>query len=236
MKSNSLGLLAVADAHDYFGSASMNWEGGEEGERKIQQVKPHMGIRRKTAAWQKLALEKIYTSDTINWLVSRLPITDGKETTTVQSSLYRAYKDEKDAKDAITGEGALALYESGGDLYILYRPIGEENNTRSSYAFMKIKLDDSRGIYRFGCWFSELECLTNYKPFVVGIADLPNMISKNILALPMLYNDTSGTPGCKGYIRSTKFYLISDDWDERVRGGHFIKSHITNSLFNAWMQ
>jgi hypothetical protein len=31
-----------------------------------------------------------------------------------------------------------------------------------------------------------------------------------------------------------RYYLISDDWDERINGGSFIKSHITESLFESW--
>ena len=236
-KSNSLGLLAVADAHDYFGSAAMNWEGGEEGERKIQQVKPLMGIRRKNAAWQKLALQKIYTSDSINWLIKRLPETKRNESSMRQSSLYRVYKDKNDAMRAVTGGGAISMYESKGGIYILYRPIGEENSTRSSYGFMKISLDDAKGEYKFGCWFSALGCCkTEKNTMVADVADLPGLITKNILALPMMGNDPSSTNQEKGCITTSKFYLISDDWDERVSGGHFIKSHITDSLFNSWIE
>ena len=38
VKSNSLGLLVAANTHSYHGPATLNWEGGWHGERKIQQA------------------------------------------------------------------------------------------------------------------------------------------------------------------------------------------------------
>ena len=147
------------------------------------------------------------------------------------------YKDKNDAMKAVTGAGAISMYESHGGIYILYRPIGEESNTRSSYGFMKISLDDANGAYRFGCWFSALGCSNTEKnPLVADVADLPGLFTKNILALPMMENDPASKNQDKGYITTSKFYLISDDWDERVSGGQFIKSHITDSLFNSWIE
>ena len=45
-KSNSLGLLFVDNTHSYHGPTTLNWEGGWHGERKIQQVKPLLHIKR----------------------------------------------------------------------------------------------------------------------------------------------------------------------------------------------
>ena len=45
VKSNSLGLLVVANTHSYHGPAMLNWEGGWHGECKIQQVKPLLHIK-----------------------------------------------------------------------------------------------------------------------------------------------------------------------------------------------
>ena len=46
VKSNLLGLVVVANTHSYHGPAMLNWEGGWHGERKIQQVKPFLHIKR----------------------------------------------------------------------------------------------------------------------------------------------------------------------------------------------
>ena len=232
VKSNSLGILAVADAHDYFGSAAMNWEDGEEGERKIQEAKPHMGIRRKNALWQKTALQKIYTSDTIDWLMGRLPLSDKSEVTGRQSCLYHVYRDINTARYAISGDGALSIYEINGQLYILFRPVGEDDSTRSSYAFLGIEFDDINGKFHFGCWFSPLvESTKTNEIKVAHVSAMDGLITKAILALPLLESDPAGK---HGYRRLNSFYLISEDWDERIGDGTFIKSHITHSLFTAW--
>ena len=46
IKSNSLGLLNAARAHQYFGPAILNWEGGIMGERIIPEAKSLMDIKR----------------------------------------------------------------------------------------------------------------------------------------------------------------------------------------------
>jgi hypothetical protein len=233
VKSNSLGLLAVADAHDYFGSAAMNWEGGEEGERKIQQVKPQLAIKRKTAAWQKLAMEKIYTNDSVDWLLDRLP-PPKTPISSRETGKHHNYKGRVEALNAIIGSGALSIYEIHGELCLLYKPVGEEDNTRSSFSFLKISMDDTAGKYHFGCWYAPLvPIMSKEKPEIVHVSVLQEIITKNILALPLLEsNDLADY----GYTRTTLFYLISDDWDERLCGGIFIKSHITETLFASWAE
>ena len=202
----------MADAHDYFGSAAMNWEGGEEGERKIQQVKPYMGIRRKNAAWQKLSLQKIYTSDSIDWLINRLPKPVSRDNITRQSSHYRAYKDKNEAMKSTTGEGAISMYETIGGIIILYRPVGVETNSRSSYAVLNVSVDDTRGEYRFGCWFTHLEYVVSREiPKIITAPELTGLITRNILALPMFVKDPGAPLGDKTLVKKAMFYLISDD-------------------------
>ena len=235
VKSNSLGLLAVADAHDYFGSAAMNWEGGEEGERKIQDVKPTMGIRRKNTAWQSLCMQKIYTQDSIDWLLKRLPTTNTKSPNTNQDQyLHNVYRDYNEAQKIVQGDVAMSLYEMEGRYYILYKPTGEDYISRSSTALLEVVLEDKNGFYRFGCWFAEISIpLTNEKRKVVPRKDLEACITRNILALPLVTMafDKPEITTCQ-----PKFYLITDDWDERINGGNFIKSHITESLFTSWYE
>jgi hypothetical protein len=95
-------------------------------------------------------------------------------------------------------------------------------------------LEDENGFYRFGCWFADISIpLTNEKRKVVPRKDLETCITRNILALPLVtmafYKPEITT--CQ-----PKFYLITDDWDERINGGNFIKSHITESLFTSWYE
>lgn len=225
-------MLAVADAHDYFGSAAMNWEGGEEGERKIQQVKPQMGIRRRNAAWQKISMQKIYTNDSIAWLLQRLPSNEPVTDTNSHPNLHHIYRDINEAQKQIEGDVAISIYVVSEKYYVLYKPTGEDNISRSTTALLEVCLDDENGMYRFGCWFSgiSIEC-SNEKRFVMQRKDLESVVTKNILALPLLKMKLD-----KPEVTTThpKFYLISDDWDERVPGGSFIKSHLTESLFASW--
>ena len=56
VKSNSLEMLAAAQSHIFHGPAMLHWEGGWHGERKIQQVKPLLHIKRSNADWPTIAL------------------------------------------------------------------------------------------------------------------------------------------------------------------------------------
>ena len=51
LRSNTLGLLSVASHHEEMGPASLHWEGGFKGERKIQQVKPALSIKGSNVDW-----------------------------------------------------------------------------------------------------------------------------------------------------------------------------------------
>ena len=69
VKLNSLGLLVAANTHSYHGPATLNWEGGWHGERKIQQVKPLLHIKRKNVDWQTITLRRLYQHETIQQLL-----------------------------------------------------------------------------------------------------------------------------------------------------------------------
>ena len=68
-RGNSLGLLATAEAHRYHGPAMLHWEGGFAGERKIQAVKPQMGIKRRNVDWQKIVLNRLYQNEALEMLL-----------------------------------------------------------------------------------------------------------------------------------------------------------------------
>jgi hypothetical protein len=50
-------MLAIAESRDEMGNATLNWEGGHSGERKIQSVKPELGIKRSNVVWQSIVLD-----------------------------------------------------------------------------------------------------------------------------------------------------------------------------------
>ena len=65
VKSNSLGLLVAANTNSYHGHATLNWDGGWHGERKIKQVKPLLHIKRSNVDWQTITLRWLYQHNTI---------------------------------------------------------------------------------------------------------------------------------------------------------------------------
>ena len=68
VKSNSLGLLVVANTHSYHGPATLNCEGGWHGKHKIKQVKPLLHIKRSNADWQTITLCQLCQQETIQRL------------------------------------------------------------------------------------------------------------------------------------------------------------------------
>jgi len=71
-KSNSLGILAAADTHRLHGPATLHWEGGWAGERKIQPAKAQLGIKRKNADWRRLALQNLWGDNILSDLIDRV--------------------------------------------------------------------------------------------------------------------------------------------------------------------
>ena len=65
VKSNSLGLLVAASTHSYHGPTMLHWDGGWDGEQRIQQVKPFLLIKQTNADWQTITLHWLYQHETI---------------------------------------------------------------------------------------------------------------------------------------------------------------------------
>ena len=66
MESNSLGSLCASDSQDLFEPARLHWEGGLHGEKKTQEAKPMVVIRRGDYSdWTNLWLVKIHRNSTI---------------------------------------------------------------------------------------------------------------------------------------------------------------------------
>ena len=60
MESNSLGSLCASDSQDLFEPARLHWEGGLHGEKKMQEAKPTVVIKRGDYSdWTNLCLVKI---------------------------------------------------------------------------------------------------------------------------------------------------------------------------------
>ena len=104
VKSNSLGLLVGANTHSYHGPATLNWEGGWHGERKIQQVKPLLHIKRSNVEWQTITLRRLYQHETIQRLLDDCMKEEQNENQTSRQmkGALKVYGSRQMAEEAIT--------------------------------------------------------------------------------------------------------------------------------------
>ena len=132
VKSNSLGLLVAANAHSYHGPATLNWEGGWHGERKIQQVKPLLHIKRSNVDWQTITLRRLYQHETIQRLLDDCMKQEQHENQTSRQmeGVVKVYGSLQMAEEAIySAEPITAVLDHKNVLYIPYCPIGRDNTT-----------------------------------------------------------------------------------------------------------
>ena len=104
VKSNSLGLLVAANTHSYHGPTTLNWEGGWHGERKIQQVKPLLHIKRSNVEWQTITLHRLYQHETIQRLLDDCMKEEQNENQTSRQmeGALKVYGSRQMAEEAIT--------------------------------------------------------------------------------------------------------------------------------------
>ena len=130
VKSNSLGLLATANTHSYYGPAALNWEGGWHGERKIQQLKPLLHIKQSNADRQTIMLHQLYQHKTIQRLFDDCLREEQNEnqTTREMEGALKVYESRQIAEDAIIhNQPITAVLDHKDILHTPYRPIGRAN-------------------------------------------------------------------------------------------------------------
>ena len=71
LKSNSLGMLSVVDYHEHFGPAILHWEGGIQGGKMIQKVKPMLSRISDNIDWKTCTLNKLNKKMCIDELLSK---------------------------------------------------------------------------------------------------------------------------------------------------------------------
>ena len=127
VKSNSLGLLVVANTHSYHGPATLNWEEGWHGEHKIQQVKPLLHIKRSNADWQTITLRQLYQHETIQRLLDDCVKEEQNENQTSRQmeGALMVYGSRQMTEEAIHyAQPITAVLVHKNLLYIPYHPIG----------------------------------------------------------------------------------------------------------------
>ena len=148
VKSNSLGLLVAVNTYSYHVPATLNWERGWHGERKIQQVIPLLHIKGSNVDRQTITLCQLYQHETIQRLLDDSVKEEQNENKTNRQMVgaLKAYGSHQMAEEAIhSAQQITAVLDHKNLLDIPYRPIGRANTTRSSVDLMEIRCDDNEG-------------------------------------------------------------------------------------------
>jgi hypothetical protein len=229
VKSNSLGILSVSQAHNKFGPLILNWEGGYAGERKIQEVKPLFGIKQENADWQRITLNRLYQMETISKIMKNGQNTDRTAvvpSTRVTEGLLKIFSNIDDASNAIINAIPLSgVVDDDHKVYIAYRPI-DGTSSRSAVSLLQLKFDDDNGYNICGiCWTSKIEIYNNNKIHLKSMACVFKFAREFCLLLPQIKET--------GFIN--KYYCIGSNWTERHKNGMFELSTLnTDDTFIDW--
>ena len=211
VKSNSLGLLVGANTHSYNGPATLNWEGGWHDERKIQQVKPLLHIKRSNADWQTITLHQLYQHETIQRLLDDCMKEEQNENQTSRQmeGALKVYGSCQMAEEAIhSAQPITAVLDHKNLLYIPYHPIGRANTMRSSVDLMEIRCDDNEGtMIQNLCWVCPIHSINNIIPFKSIYSIKSNFLKEFILMLPTLNEDN-------GQDLMNNYYCVGHIWTE----------------------
>jgi hypothetical protein len=235
VKSNSLGILSVSESHEYFGPAILHWEGGYSGERKIQEVKPLLSIKRSNANWQQITLRRLYQLDSLTKLLESIPIDDvGDDNEDNQAKsretegVLKVYSSYTSLHDAVSASHPLsAVLDRENKVWVACRPRG--GASRSSVELHEITFDDHAGVNASNiCWISPIHlCTTNHPIIFPNMQEVSLYSVDFLLLLPALSNNGND------YINI--YYCVGSKWTERTSNGLFEKCTITEQLFVDWI-
>ena len=220
VKSNSLGILATAKAHGYFGPAVMYWEGGIEGERKIQEAKPVVTKKRDTNDWKMLSLQSLQLQSCLSCLTDRHIKTKKSEK---YKELSHIYKSEKKLDSLIFENDPLFGIQIKKQLYIMCKR--RHNNNKLSVLLLEVSLDDKNGFSENGCFFSPIKVGDKKYDRLPNINTLEELADFHVLMLPWVL---------KKNIHENYYYIISDTWKERLSNGKFSNCLVDINLFKEW--
>ena len=222
----SLALLQVPQFHQYFGPSRNHHEGGMEGEKKIKDTKPLMGMQRKNAAWQLIAMERYQQHQELQKLQDkRLGLSDSREL----EGAMKVYKSEAEFYEAYTNCQPLsALVDSEDIIWVACRPTGQ-TNSRSAIRLLRLNLQDEQGELVLGlCWCAPISYDRQQDPVVYQSRKEVHQIAvQYVLLLPRL--------GEKGANYCNNYYAIGSNWTERVGSGKFVAPVINEKLFLDWL-
>ena len=246
-KSISLGILAAADAHKRFGPAVLWYEGGFLGEKKIQQPKTKLVVKRRNVPWPKLVLKKMYADDTIQWIVEQMTGVVGRiddfwddssereATETDFSGFNQVYRSSDECLKSVVRNQPLGGVLIGSSVYVLYRPRKEQSMstswTRSTVCAWEIKFFDEGGHYDSGIWCSPVGVDLDKQPLTFNDAkELSESVDQQVLLLPK----TSKEPS-EDDVFSNQYHAVGDEWTVRHSNGAFAGQVYSEKVFGDWL-
>lgn len=251
VKGNSLGLLAAADAHKYFGPAILHWEGDFAGEKKIQEVKPRLGIKRGNADWAKIVLTKMYQSESLDILLDNLKISGpggGSDTSTKvcrgMEGVIKVYKSRGEVDDALSSSPAplSGLEGTDGSVWIAYRhststttdgdapqegcPHGVVQS-RSTVKLLRICFDDEKGeSVANSCWFAPIYTDGDVR-WYSSTSEMDVFARQYVLLLPRMHPSSGEF--------QNNYHVMGHKWTERVSSGAFCQTELNQEVFGDWL-
>lgn len=236
VKSNSLGILSAADSHDYLGPATLHWEGGYSGERKIQEVKPFLKTKRANANWQLITLRRLYQLDSLSKVLETLTLSNTVIGTNASPNAINSNRDSEGIlkiysncdvlQESVNSFNPLSgIVDTNNNVWIACRP--RQAGTRSSVVLNQVIFEDNAG-RKLGnlCWMTPIHVNVSTTKILPSMKEVMKIAKEYILLLPSLNQD--------GLSFINLYYSIGSKWSERTPTGFFEPYNITEALFDDW--
>ena len=225
MKSNSLGLLAVTRFHNEMGPATLHWEGGFAGERKIQQVKPALSIKRATVDWTKLTLMRMYQHDALHYLqdLADLPTKSGRNR--LMDGIIKVYSREDYGPDKLEIQRRPISCIIGKDGLSVHIVVWD----RTTLQLRKVIFDDRQGtMVACMCWVAPVK-LAPVSVIYDSMDDLLNSSDYREagLLLPIMEEES------REY--KNQFFSIGSSWSQRLETGDYSIPQLQGRLYGDWL-
>jgi hypothetical protein len=209
----------------------INWEGGFAGERKIQEVKPLLSIKRENADWEKISLRSHYQLQTITNLLDMVQSDNNEDQKQKPNRDYsgtlKIFSSKAKAEDAVMNCLPLSgTVDQNNEVWIAYRPTGIETS-RSSITLVQLEFDDNNGMNVEGiCWMAPIKLTENERAYD-SMEECCSEVVEFALLLPQLSEG--------GSTFTNMYYAIGNKWTERNTMGIFEWSTLSfDYVFKDW--
>ena len=197
-------------------------------ERKIQEVKPLLTIKRENADWEKITLRSQYQLETITHLLDNMQESDKNENSRENIGCIKIFGTKSKLAEAVQECLPFSgIVDANNDVWFAYRPSGTQSD-RSAVTLVQLEFDDDVGENVEGkCWMSPIILSANERKFD-SMDDCCNYAIEFLLLLPQL--------SVMGNSFINKYYVIGHKWTERNSSGKFEWSNLDlNTVFKDWV-